>query len=373
MGLGVKFVNVETLKELCTVAIGFVDDGDLVEDGMHANVDVQELLNVCNCMHVATGGHIEEAKTKYYAWKHRWKQGEKVLKRIPTELWLNGKKLVELDFNESQRTLGVCINPALTWTKQFEIMKEKMCVAMSKLRSTPLSIGNACVFFNVCLITQVFFGCGIIILNDKQEEILMKIMECTLLKKLGLSERFPRKILYSLKSQLGVGIMKPSTIIAMLALKLYAGHKRQEDVVSKKMVINERNIAWQHGYSKGILEISRDHKPKKVMWSDDVSCMMQKRDIKIVNVDKIEGVDARNETIMDLVVKYVKTKELDSEVISALNYIRLYKKMCLPCELVGLKGRSKMKQHHCENEPSCLRWKTQFPSVPKPSKKSFEV
>ena len=46
-----------------------------------------------------------------------------------------------------------------------------------------------------------------------------------ILRKLGLSEWFPRDVLYLRKTALGVGIIKPSTIIDILALKLYVGHK----------------------------------------------------------------------------------------------------------------------------------------------------
>jgi len=52
---------------------------------------------------------------------------------------------------------------------------------MSKLRSIPLSIVNAYMYFNMYLITMVYFGCGVLILNPKQEEELMKISEATLL------------------------------------------------------------------------------------------------------------------------------------------------------------------------------------------------
>ena len=61
----------------------------------------------------------------------------------------------------------------------------------------------------------------------------MRISELTLLKKLELSEKFPRNILYTKKSQLGVGIMKPSTIITVLALKLYLGYRRNEDEIAQ--------------------------------------------------------------------------------------------------------------------------------------------
>ena len=54
----------------------------------------------------------------------------------------------------------------------------------------------------------------------------MKISELVLLKKLELSEKFPREILYARKSALGVGLLKPSTIITILTLKIYTYKKR---------------------------------------------------------------------------------------------------------------------------------------------------
>lgn len=38
-------------------------------------------------------------------------------------------------------------------------------------------------------------------------------------------------------------------MIAILALKLYLGHKRNEDRISKIIEINEKNVAYQYGYS----------------------------------------------------------------------------------------------------------------------------
>jgi len=61
-------------------AVGFVDDNDLIENGEKVNEDMQIMLNKYNDVHAATGGHIEEEKTKCYAWKHRSKQGGSIEK-----------------------------------------------------------------------------------------------------------------------------------------------------------------------------------------------------------------------------------------------------------------------------------------------------
>ena len=61
--------------------------------------------------------------------------------------------------------------------------------------------------------------------------------------------------MYTRKFQLGVGIMKPSTIITVLALKLYLGYRRNEDEIAKQIGINERNTSFKYGYNKNIMII----------------------------------------------------------------------------------------------------------------------
>ena len=126
----------------------------------------------------------------------------------------------------SVKSLGLFLALTLKWIYQFEMMKDKMCEAMSRLRGTPLLIENAYIFFNMCLITQVCFGCGAISLNPTQENILMKISKGTLLRKVGLIKKFPRKLLCAKKSQLGVGILAPNAILTTLLLKICLGHHR---------------------------------------------------------------------------------------------------------------------------------------------------
>ena len=96
---------------------------------------------------------------------------------------------------------------------------------MSKLRSTHFSIENACRFANIHLMTQVCFESGVIAFNEKQEEILKNITESTLLRKLGLREKFLRRMSHAKKTQLGLEIMQPQTILSVLSLKLCLGHK----------------------------------------------------------------------------------------------------------------------------------------------------
>ena len=142
---------------------------------------------------------------------------------------------------------------------------------MNKLRKTPLTIANAHAHFNMRLITMVYFGCGLLILSEKQEEELMKISEGVLLRKLELSKRFPRRTLRAKRTQLGTGMLKPTTIIAVLALKLCAGHLRNEDEVSKLIILNEKNVQFQHRCRKEITETNCKLKPKQKVQSDEIA------------------------------------------------------------------------------------------------------
>ena len=56
-----------------------------------------------------------------------------------------------------------------------------------------------------------------------------------LLQKIGLSIKFLRKIVYTRKTALGIGLIAPRTIVDTLALKLYLGHKRVESRSAKKI------------------------------------------------------------------------------------------------------------------------------------------
>jgi len=73
---------------------------------------------------------------------------------------------------------------------------------------------------------------------------------------MGLSQKFLRKALYARKSALGVGLMSPSMILNILALKLYVSHKRGETEVSKMIRINEENISLYYGFSKSAIDPS---------------------------------------------------------------------------------------------------------------------
>ena len=120
-------------------------------------------------------------------------------------------------------------------------MVHKMKQVIEKLKHTTITTPVAYVYYNMYLLTKVYFRCRIMKITDKQEEHLMKIYKLIILKKLGFSIKFPCNVLYTRKSALGIGIIKPSTAIEILAPKQYIGHKRMKTNLALTIDINKEN------------------------------------------------------------------------------------------------------------------------------------
>ena len=160
---------------------------------------------------------------------------------------MHGKKITCEKATVSTRTLGVYINPSLCWKSQFEMMKRKLQISITKLVNTDINPYQAALYYNAYMIKSVYFGCGIVDLSEKQEIALQQIYKEPLLVKLGLSRKFPRDVLYSRKSALGIGIMKPSTIIDTLKAKLYLGNVRRAGVAHSAIRLQEEYLAIEAG------------------------------------------------------------------------------------------------------------------------------
>ena len=97
---------------------------------------------------------------------------------------------------------------------------------------------------------SVFYGCSIMELIVIQEVELRKIYEGPLLKKLELSEKFSRKLLYARWSAFGIRILQPNTIIVILMLRQYVGNIRIKNNTEKMIHTTEDLITVNDGYSK---------------------------------------------------------------------------------------------------------------------------
>ena len=178
-----------------------------------------------------------------------------MIKNSEVNVDVNDMKVQQVKCQESQRSLGAHMSPSLTWDKHFEKMKEKMIEAVFKLKNAKMVMPTTHLHYNMHLIKKAHFGCRIVHLTECQEKVLKKICEPILLKKLGLSENFPRSVLCSRKNALGVGLLAPRTIVDSLAIKLCLDHRRMNDRIAKVIQINEDNAQLQHGFSKNIMQV----------------------------------------------------------------------------------------------------------------------
>ena len=103
-------------------------------------------------------------------------------------------------------------------------MVNKMKNTVGSLKNTSIAVSTTSMCYDVCLTKKAHHRGGMFTLNDRQEKTLKNIYESVLLNKLGLSVKFPRKVLHARKSALGVGAMAPCTIMSALALKLCRSH-----------------------------------------------------------------------------------------------------------------------------------------------------
>ena len=83
----------------------------------------------------------------------------------------------------------------------------------------------------------------------------MKISDKVLLRKIGLSEKFPRKMLYNRNSALGVGLIKLSRMVFILVLKFYISYIISQDRILNLIRIKEENTTFYYGHNNNVLEV----------------------------------------------------------------------------------------------------------------------
>ena len=74
-------------------------------------------------------------------------------------------------------------------------------------------------------------------------------------------------------------------MLAMLLLKLYLEHKRNEDIMSKQLAVNERNAMFQCRCNQRILKVSSKSKPNALMFSNKIADRLIPRNIEVVNTN----------------------------------------------------------------------------------------
>ena len=111
--------------------------------------------------------------------------------------------------------------------------------------------------------------------------ILQKMYESTIAKKMNLRVIFPRVILYSRQNTLGLGLIRPKTIMVMLAYKLYIGNLREKTRNGKLIRYYEEIIIVE--YRMGKIEPLEKVSMNKLTWYQEVNQKLRIRELELVN------------------------------------------------------------------------------------------
>ena len=120
---------------------------------------------------------------------------------------------------------------------------------VSKLDQMIIQSHLAYAFFNSYLTKSSYFECRIIKISENQEKALKRINKVAFLRKVELSEKFPRVVLYSRKAVLGLGLMKLSTIIETLVLKQYFSYQQSSIELAILIQTNNEMIHIEKGFN----------------------------------------------------------------------------------------------------------------------------
>ena len=354
--LGVS-IESEAREEVCKrVVIAFVDDSDFMSSGKDSERKMNQIMRLHVDLHEATGGKVQLEKVMVYGFK--WENH--VISNEDVRIVIGSNVMQMLDVRESTKTLGVFMSPALDWKDEFSYVKRKMETSITKLMNTELAIYQVYMYFNVYMLTNVFYGCGIVKFTEEEIRVLKDIYEKPMVQKLSLGVNFPRKLLYVRKDALGVGLMEPQTVIDLLAIKLYVGNKRREQELGGIINVHEDMGFWDSGLKRECQMQSAGVEYWKNGWVEDVHTKLESRGMKLVNDCKNKEVKTKNRSIMEWAIEYVKSRKKSKKeqikVLRQLNLVRQHKELLLPCELFGLSGKYDTQCAKYFNEKSLIQW-----------------
>ena len=96
------------------VSVAFADNNDIVADREEAEKNVETITNDYNDLCSATGRHIKEEKSKFYACQWAIRSRKKDVKNLDKIVKINEKELNQVHCKKNEKTLGVVMGPSLT-------------------------------------------------------------------------------------------------------------------------------------------------------------------------------------------------------------------------------------------------------------------
>ena len=139
--------------------------------------------------------------------------------------------------------------------------------------------------------------------------------------KLQLGEKFPTAALYCRAKALGIGLMKPRTIIAAMEIRLYVGNMRANSPTSKiiKALQNNDMIILGENNSNAYTHTIKDTSYNS--WTQQIGVILQTRAIKLLN--HLTEQITENKTIMNYANIYARIMQLPTNAIDNINHVRL--------------------------------------------------
>ena len=358
--LGIECASPVTRRRLLRAIIAFVDDADFFSNGKNVVRKLQRLIKLYNKLYSSTGGAGQLEKNLYYLWKTFINgKGEMVFEDVIASIYVHHTRIEQKPIKCATKSLGVYYTPDANWEEQFCAMKEKMVDSVKKLVSTSVTPAQVHTFFHTYLIKKVFFGCGVLSISESQEKELCRIYESPILKKLGLSEKYPRTLLYVERNSMGLGLLKPTTIIAQNKVKLLVGNTRIAKSTCDAIGHLHELVQFNSGLSKNIDTIIPTQRYWRRTWIDEAYYELSTRGARVLHQFWSFSTISKNATIMDLALTY--TDQVPR--LKKINACRLFKRLLYPFELIGIDSNRRTCAF-LENETvSQFRWPYEFQYV----------
>jgi len=180
------------------------------------------------------------------------------------------------------------------------------------------------------------------------------LYETTILRKLGFSINFPRKLMYVLKEMLGLGLLLPSTMIVIQRLKLFFSNKRSKSNLSRMINALEEQMWVEGGINKNVVnDLGKSYWTES--WIDEVCSDMKKRNIRLISKTMSEFRITSNKTIMQYAREYTSKSSNETIVLKLINHVRLYKRVFLPFELIGNSGKEQTEAYRIQEKQSQIK------------------
>ena len=94
-----------------------------------------------------------------------------------TRIKIGNQIIEQKKINKSTKTLRVHMNPSIDWTEEFKHAKGKLELSIKKLMNAEMAHYQVFVYFNAHVLTNVYFGCGIVKFSLVQLDMLKKTHE----------------------------------------------------------------------------------------------------------------------------------------------------------------------------------------------------